>query len=733
MLLIFLSGTCLGNDTVKVKIPLIRQHFHDRIDEEQRLMDRADGKQDSSFHAGSQELLTEKSTDALFGRVNKLQDWVETNSRLASNNDKVRFLKYIENLLNRFRTSYKKYEIGGQLFLQLFDGFEKMLFALDRHEPILSFVESSSYEIARIYSEVFMDNRDYPAMRSSVYLKFAVLNADKILQTIGPYVNEPYADSLVILSCHLNPVQFYSYAQSPGSPQGRLIHRSTDPMVRAVAEISRTPRALFYFPFLDDILAGRKSIDSLRQLIGTGESSYDSVGYFRLLVNTNIEYCRRLSPPLRDTPIAMFGPNGLREMLRLKSIQHFISPINELHNQPNLNIRMAAIEPLSAEEIYFMLVMGENEIYTSSYKHSFNKLLQRMGDPPRGDSLLQRVYFDQFRKFIKMAASYNKLDTFLRTMPATRSEILMKAFVTNLDKSGSLEDAVDVADAYSSITDKKLLLSIRSYVSDNEQQALADSNQRGAVIYGLLHKIFIAADSSSEGRSPDALGIQSLYSITPAELQDDSGRIVQQVFFYGDEDGKNIFPAYLNSFSLKEWKIIAKDEWVEVRSLNGKVWIYANKPLDYDLNLDDTAQAHLAEYLESLNIRPSLVVHRGHSYWLPGTIARMPADAKIIVIGSCGGYKNLNEIIASSPHAHIISTKEIGTGEINRPILNYLNQSFINGRTVIWKNMWSSLSSVFARDPAKELYESWQNYIPPYRNLGAIFISAYNNAMIGTE
>jgi hypothetical protein len=30
----------------------------------------------------------------------------------------------------------------------------------------------------------------------------------------------------------------------------------------------------------------------------------------------------------------------------------------------------------------------------------------------------------------------------------------MKAFVANLDKSSNLEDAVDVADSYSSITDK---------------------------------------------------------------------------------------------------------------------------------------------------------------------------------------------------------------------------------------------------------------------------------------
>ena len=132
------AGSCLANDTVKVKIPLIRQHFHDRIDEEQRLMDRADGKQDSSFHAGSQEALVERSTEALFGRVNKLQDWIETNPRLVSNNDKVRFLKYIENLLDHYRTAYKKKEISGQLFLEVFDGFEKMLYALDRHESILS-------------------------------------------------------------------------------------------------------------------------------------------------------------------------------------------------------------------------------------------------------------------------------------------------------------------------------------------------------------------------------------------------------------------------------------------------------------------------------------------------------------------------------------------------------------------------------------------------------------------
>ena len=185
------------------------------------------------------------------------------------------------------------------------------------------------------------------------------------------------------------------------------------------------------------------------------------------------------------------------------------------------------------------------------------------------------------------------------------------------------------------------------------------------------------------------------------------------------------FPPFLNSFSSREWKITPKKEWVEIKSLKGKVWIYANRPLDYDANLDDSAQVHLNNYLEENELYPSVVVHRGHSYWLPGTIKRMPDNARIVVLGSCGGYKNLHQILEVAPEAHIISTKEIGAGDINKPILNYLNQSMLNSEKIIWKDMWHSLSGLFSRDPSKTVRESWDDYIPPYRNLGAIFIKAY--------
>jgi len=418
-------------------------------------------------------------------------------------------------------------------------------------------------------------------------------------------------------------------------------------------------------------------------------------------------------------------------MLQRKAIEHFITPINALHDEKNLNIRMKAIDLLSPIDIYYMMVMGENDIYTSSYKHSFERMVQRMGDKPRSDYLLMQVHMDYFKKFIKMAANYNQLDSFLRMMPSSNSEILMKAFVDNLDNTGTLEDAVDVADSYSSIKNKALLKTILDYVTENEQQSIDENNNKGKVIYGLLKTIFLSADNKNIDLTSE-IGVHSIYSVENSELADDNGRIIQQVFFYGDEDGKKYFPDFVNSFSRSDWKITMENEWVSIKSIKGKqVWIYANRPLDNDANLDDSAQIHLSEYLTRNGLYPTVVIHRGHSYWLPRTIDRMPANAKIIVLGSCGGYQNLNQILDICPDANIISTKEIGKGDINRPILNYLNQVLVSGKTLVWEDMWANLTKLFANDPNSEVRESWDDYIPPYKNLGAIFIKAYDKKMDG--
>jgi len=708
-------------------IPIQRQRNHEVIREEQIRCDKADGKLDGMIKVSGNEEINLQVTDAIIRKVNSLTDFIETTEKVVSNNEKIRQLNYVHDVLINFRTEWISKKLNPVMAPLLIDNFEKLLKANIDTASIAPYINEVPYEIGRINTEIFKNNKGYKDSKKILFIKYCALNPDKILSSIRPYVNEPFADSMVVLACLNNPKQLYDYASAVNSPEGRLIHKNTDPTVREIVKLSQTTNALFYYPFLDDILKGKQSIDSIKKIVGDGENNVDTVAYFKLLVKTEISYQQRLIA--NDTPVAMFGTNGLREMLQKKAIKHFITPINELHEQNNLAIRMKALDPLSAQEIYYVMVLGENDIYTSSYKHSFNRLLQKLGTAPRGDELLLSVNLDFFRKFIKMAANFNQLDVFLKTMPPDKSIVLMKAFVANLDKSNNLEDAVDVADSYSSIKDKELLETILKNVTNNEQRSTKENNTKGKVIYNLLKTIFLSSDSSNIDLTSE-IGIPSIYSIENKYLTDKNGRIIQQVFFYGDDDGKTNYTGFINSFPAKDWKITTTKEWAEIKSLKGKkVWIYANLPLNSDKNLDDTAQAHLTRYMKKNDLSPSIVIHRGHSYWLPGTINRMAGSAKIILLGSCGGYKNLSQILTICPDAHIISTKEIGKGDINRPIINYLNQSLVSGNTLVWKDMWAALTKVFYADINKDFRESWDDYVPPYKNLGAIFIKAYNIKM----
>jgi len=421
-----------------------------------------------------------------------------------------------------------------------------------------------------------------------------------------------------------------------------------------------------------------------------------------------------------------------------KARQLFVREINALHDVNDPNVRFRSLDKLTPQELYYVAVLSEDEIYTSSYVSGvYPRIFQRMPNP-RGDSLLMSVNGDYFRKFIKMAAGYNTLNNFLGTMGKEEAETLMKAFVIGLerkknDRDDDLEDAVDVADSYSSIMDKNKELAgfILNEVKWNYYKNVQDNNKRGVVIYNLLKILFESADTSRKIDLSSMLGIPSIYGQDYKSLTDDSGRVIQQVFFYGDEDkdGQNSFINFMGMFRNKaEWKVEDKPEWVAIRSAKGKpVYIYANKPLyKPEEDLDEKAQLNLIEYLEKKGMQPTVVVHRGHSYHLPYTLKKLAPTARIVVLGSCGGYNNLNEVLTICRDAHIISSKQVGTKTVNEPILEAINANLVAGKNIDWINMWKELGGRFKTGAAKEKFD---DYIPPYKNLGAIFIKAYRKAM----
>lgn len=93
----------------------------------------------------------------------------------------------------------------------------------------------------------------------------------------------------------------------------------------------------------------------------------------------------------------------------------------------------------------------------------------------------------------------------------------------------------------------------------------------------------------------------------------------------------------------------------------------------------------------------------------------------MVILGGCGGYQNLNQVLAICPGAHIISTKQVGTGIINKGLLNEISETLRLGQNLYWPSLWAKMTNQFKA----QLKESFNDYVPPHKNLGAIFIMAY--------
>jgi hypothetical protein len=180
-------------------------------------------------------------------------------------------------------------------------------------------------------------------------------------------------------------------------------------------------------------------------------------------------------------------------------------------------------------------------------------------------------------------------------------------------------------------------------------------------------------------------------------------------------------------FSSSNWKIDRSNpQWVVISSIKGKpVSIYANKPLPEETGEDDKAQKALVEYLEAKKLNPSVTIHRGHSYFANSTIDYMAPSSRIVFMGSCGGFHLIDAILKKSPDAHIIASKQIGKTAINKPFFSLLTEKLRTGNDIDWLGFWNSFKTAAN-------VEGFEDYIPPYKNLGAIFIKAYTKA-VGEE
>ncbi|MEO7312762.1 MAG: hypothetical protein ABIX01_20430 [Chitinophagaceae bacterium] len=694
-----------------------RQLQHYNLDKIQKQFMGIDGKPDDVINIGFNEEINLQLTYAARSRVDAIQKQLELDT-ILTNAQKQTYLRGLGEMMQAFMNAKSGRRIRIIDFPETLKAWENA-YILDRRgrsiAPLLGEYPSAIGNVILKSGISFLSNPGIAAAKTRVALKYLEENPDMILSTLSSNPDLPFTDSLIALSAKREPEKLYTYAQAGNTKFGRRIQKHPDPLVKLIVDLSDDNSGRLYFPFLDNLAHGSMTIDDVKK------EMKDTLTYYKLLVKTQIGYASRMAKG--DTPMVY---RSLNEMIHTKSVIPFVNTINGLHDVSNMAVRFKKIEPLTAQELYYMIVSSEAEIYTSSYTNTYDRIWQRMAIP-NADTLLASVSNDHYKKFLTMAANYNKLDDFLRRMSKESATALMTNFVNDLDNgSGNdLEDAVDVANSYASIQNDTIRNLMLAQIRSNYAMAIANGNKRGQVIYRLENLILGSSDVGNNINLTDSLGILPVYEVKNKYLQDDAGRIVLEMYFYGDDAGRGSLETLKRLYTNKAWKRTDSADWVMFTSINSVVpfVILANKAGYEEKNEDALAQEHLNSWMDLNNYKPSITVHRGHSYYLPYTIKQLAPSSKVVILGSCGAYHSLKDILEKCQEPYIIASKQTGFGEINVALFTTMIDQLKNGDDINWEAFWKVLETKVVRNK-----EGFDDYIPPYKNLGAIFINAYNKA-----
>ncbi len=507
-------------------IPAMRQLHHEYIISSIQKINQLPAVKDSGY---SQKLIWVDET------VTGIRASIERDKRL-DDNAKYKWLRSVNELLTAFFQAYQVETISLKQLEPLIKAYQQAMKLDLADQSIYPVFENNELVIGLILVDNFClkTNQGIPAVKDLLIWKHCQIYPSQILNLLSKQPENIFADTLIIQAAFHDPEKLYNFAAAPNA-FGRKIQSVNHSLVKLIGQLSLTKTGRMYFPFLDQLYHGKYSLEDITPLLVEDSAAR----YYKLLVDTRIDYAGRMQNG--DTPML---EKVLTAKLRSKAIELYINDINALHELRDLKVRFKVLDNLTATELYYVAVMGEAEMYTSSFVSGvYPRIFQKMLEP-NADSLLSMVHNDFFKKFIRVSAAYNTLDDFLRRMDSASAKKRMESFVDGLEKTESLEDAVDVADSYSSIYQAPLRQLIVDRVQMNRLKNMQVHNAKGERIYRMLDLLFQSLDSSCHVDLSKELGIDPVYEMANQRLQDSAGRIVVQQFFYGDKDGMNVFLAF---------------------------------------------------------------------------------------------------------------------------------------------------------------------------------------------
>jgi hypothetical protein len=526
------------------------------------------------------------------------------------------------------------------------------------------------------------------------------------------YLAEPWGPQLFTEAALAAPrwTVTVAAAQRPESPAVlAFLQGSPDPHLRLLAQIAQSDHngevAARMGGFVFDIVAHTLSLQEAARL------SAGDQPYFRALVArklaTQAPHPRVVDEALQDQATIVF------------------QYLNELFDKPDA-VRFRIVAPLTVQELYVLMAYGETNALSTSYHGVFTRFLARMRqDGVTGAQVLAQVHEVRLRPFIKAAAKFDRLEAFLATMASApeRWAVVTRCF-QGLER---LPDMVTQAAYAAEILDTVAYGPGRSLLQDTlltEYQRVEQTRHpRGLAVYGLLAAQLV---QRTAGR-PDAPMLTALarqyrpylpdWHALPVTRLFHDGLNVQRHFFYNDEDGRGSFQSFMAQYrAAPAWQVEDHDTFVRISAAvaDRRIVIYANTPTDAG-----EQAATLERAMQRHGLPPQMIVHRGHSPYVPETIARMPRTVALVYLGNCGGYTLLDSVFTHAPEAQVITTTGVGTISVNDPFLKALNDYLLREAAGDWGAFWERAAARLGSNPR------FADYVAPDHNAGALFLRAY--------
>lgn len=484
-------------------------------------------------------------------------------------------------------------------------------------------------------------------------------------------------------------------------------------------------------PYIQTLLSMSNNTDIAEMSeFRTKSAIYSAVQY---ITEKNITVDSSLTDPANLFAAYMYArksahPVGLKGIeTNMRSISNsLIQKINRMHDDPD-SIRFAAVSEFEPEILYNLATYGEQEAFTSTFNGLFNRILGGLQEEQKsGYAFLEGMSFLEGRTFIRECASYNRLDEFLNTMPKEDQRKLLEWFISGItNEKEVLTEGVVIADVISSIEDKSILDVFGASIKKKYTEGVESKNRSVEVAYGLLAELYARQTGNADmlpTQEGDKYHIEQLTELSKDSLFGPEKTSIHRYYFYNDSDGQGSFASFMDQYKRDpSWSINDKEEYVIISSTAGeKIKIFANKPFAVHGNEIDSI-------LDSKHTPVNVVVHRGHSFHAEKTVDEIPSTAALVSLGSCGGYRLLDGVLDHSPNAHVISTKGTGTMKVNDPILKAINEEIRAGHSIKWTELWTKFEDKLGGNP------NFKNYVPPNKNLGLMFMSAYRKLMENKE